>query len=277
MKRPWTDRRQHPRRRWRPFFIAVQINHPELTLEFVGSREFLIRESCKMLMAGLAVVGVLGLDRLARPPDRGPRCRGCRHLRHRVPGHAHRVLIAAFVPPAIGDLPDYVRDVLTAASSAVGRRPTSWACSCCSPVGGRPGSGVCSSALRCSAPGRWPDGRAPCWRWPRPPATAALPRCPPRPAVRDLLAGDRPGRHRLVGLAGRRCASGPASGRCRDGGRPMMPAAIVTGRSSTVDRGSPRVVVIASLLVAVVVVLVAARLVAGRSPPGSGRVRWPGR
>lgn len=34
----------------------------------------------------------------------------------------------------------------------------------------------------------------------------------------------------------------------------MMPAAIVTGRSSTVDRGLPRVVVIASLLVAVVVV-----------------------
>ena len=34
----------------------------------------------------------------------------------------------------------------------------------------------------------------------------------------------------------------------------MMPAAVVTGRSSTVDRGLPRVVVIASLLVAVVVV-----------------------
>ena len=47
-------------------FIAVQINHPELTLEFVGSREFLVRESGKMLMAGLAVVGVLAAWRMAR-------------------------------------------------------------------------------------------------------------------------------------------------------------------------------------------------------------------
>lgn len=104
-------------------FIAVQINHPELTLEFVGSREFLIRESGKMLMAGLAVVGVLGLTAW-----HGRRIGAIGVVAAVIFGTGYLAMlivqaIAAFVLPAIvATSPDYVRDVLTA---ALGGRPAS--------------------------------------------------------------------------------------------------------------------------------------------------------
>ena len=104
-------------------FIAVQINHPELTLEFVGSREFLIRESCKMLMAGLAAVGVLGLTAW-----HGRRIGALGVVAAVIFGTGYLAMlivqaIAAFVLPAIvATSPDYVRDVLTA---ALGGRPAS--------------------------------------------------------------------------------------------------------------------------------------------------------
>ena len=97
-------------------FIAVQINHPELTLEFVGSREFLIRESGKMLMAGLAAVGVLGLT-----VWHGRRIGALGVVAAVIFGTGYLAMlivqaIAAFVLPAIvATSPDYVRDVLTAA------------------------------------------------------------------------------------------------------------------------------------------------------------------
>lgn len=42
-------------------FIAVQINHPPLTLELVGTSEFLVRETCKVAMAALALAGIVAL------------------------------------------------------------------------------------------------------------------------------------------------------------------------------------------------------------------------
>ena len=42
-------------------FIAVQINHPALTLDFVGTTEFTIRQTAKTIMAALALAGIAGL------------------------------------------------------------------------------------------------------------------------------------------------------------------------------------------------------------------------
>ena len=42
-------------------FIAVQINHPALTLDFVGTTEFTIRQTAKTIMAALSLAGIAGL------------------------------------------------------------------------------------------------------------------------------------------------------------------------------------------------------------------------
>ncbi|MCW3159236.1 hypothetical protein [Micropruina sonneratiae] len=104
-------------------FLAVQINHPELTLEFVGSREFLLRESAKMLMAGLGGVGVVTLTMW-----HGRLIGAVGVVGAAVFAVGYLVMlvvqaIAAFVLPAIVTTsPDYVRDVLVA---ALGVRPAS--------------------------------------------------------------------------------------------------------------------------------------------------------
>lgn len=42
-------------------FVAVQIGHPPLTIELVGTREFVARESAKVVMAALSLAGVATL------------------------------------------------------------------------------------------------------------------------------------------------------------------------------------------------------------------------
>lgn len=42
-------------------FSAVQINHPEITLEFVQSTEWTVRQSMKVAMAGFALAGITGM------------------------------------------------------------------------------------------------------------------------------------------------------------------------------------------------------------------------
>jgi hypothetical protein len=42
-------------------FIGVQINHPHLDAEFATTTEFSIRQSLKVLMAGLSLVGITGM------------------------------------------------------------------------------------------------------------------------------------------------------------------------------------------------------------------------
>ena len=42
-------------------FVAVQINHPTLNLDFVGTTEFTIRQTAKTIMAALALAGIAGL------------------------------------------------------------------------------------------------------------------------------------------------------------------------------------------------------------------------
>jgi len=42
-------------------FIAVQLNHPQLTAAGVHPAEWAIRSSLKILMAALALVGITGM------------------------------------------------------------------------------------------------------------------------------------------------------------------------------------------------------------------------
>lgn len=41
-------------------FIGVQINHPQLDLDFVGTTEYTVRHAAKMLMTAFALVGIAG-------------------------------------------------------------------------------------------------------------------------------------------------------------------------------------------------------------------------
>jgi hypothetical protein len=98
-------------------FVAVQINHPPLDLELVGTTEFLARQTAKTVMTTLALVGIAGL-----------------YLRQTVAlgvlGLVGYLLfslgflamfaveaIATFVLPTLEPIaPAYVQDVLTAAA-----------------------------------------------------------------------------------------------------------------------------------------------------------------
>jgi hypothetical protein len=42
-------------------FIAVQVKHPEITLDFVGTTQWKVRQGMKVAMATLALVGVAGM------------------------------------------------------------------------------------------------------------------------------------------------------------------------------------------------------------------------
>jgi hypothetical protein len=42
-------------------FICVQINHPQLDAEFAATTEYTVRQSLKVLMAGLSLVGITGM------------------------------------------------------------------------------------------------------------------------------------------------------------------------------------------------------------------------
>src|SRR3954447_9531979 len=99
-------------------FIAVQLNHPPLTVAGVHPAEWAIRSSLKVLMAALALVGITGmyLHQVKRM--------GVLGLIGFVLFAANYLLIvstsfvAAFVLPAIADTsPTYVTNVLVAASA----------------------------------------------------------------------------------------------------------------------------------------------------------------
>jgi hypothetical protein len=42
-------------------FIAVQVEHPEITLDFVQTMQFTVRQGMKIAMAGLALAGIAGM------------------------------------------------------------------------------------------------------------------------------------------------------------------------------------------------------------------------
>lgn len=99
-------------------FIAVQINHPHMDATTIGTTEVVVRDSLKVLMGALAMIGITGMY--------------ARHVRQAgvvglvgyllffagyllITGTAY---VAAFVLPTIADAnPGYVDDVTTAANT----------------------------------------------------------------------------------------------------------------------------------------------------------------
>lgn len=103
-------------------FIGIQINHPPLTLEFVGTAEFLVRQTLKAVMTVLVLVGVAALytrhaGRLGVLGLVGSLLFSAGYL-----AMFSVEIIAGYVLPAIvRTSPGYVQDVLTA---ALGGTPT---------------------------------------------------------------------------------------------------------------------------------------------------------
>ncbi|MGZ5399010.1 MAG: hypothetical protein ACXWDM_03280 [Nocardioides sp.] len=98
-------------------FIGVNIAHPHLDATSVTTTEVIVRNSLKVLMAALALVGITGmyLSQVRRNGLLGLigyLVFGAGYLALMIPPY-----IAAFVLPAIAETnPGYVNDVLTAAS-----------------------------------------------------------------------------------------------------------------------------------------------------------------
>jgi hypothetical protein len=98
-------------------FIGVQIGHPHLDAESIGTTEMAVRTTAKILMAMLAVVGLTGmyLRQVTRTGVLGL-------VGYVVISAGYLIIMATtltagYALPAIADTnPDYVNDVLTAAS-----------------------------------------------------------------------------------------------------------------------------------------------------------------
>lgn len=98
-------------------FVAVQINHPPLDLDLVGTGEFVVRQSMKTAMTVLALVGITGLYlRQARATGRLGLVGYLVFATGYLAMFAVEVM-ATFVLPALeATAPGFVQDVLTAAA-----------------------------------------------------------------------------------------------------------------------------------------------------------------
>jgi hypothetical protein len=100
-------------------FIGVQINHPAMDIDSVTTTEWAVRNSLKVVMAALALVGITGiyLSQVRKIGLLGL-------LGYVVFGAGYLVMlsvafVSAYVLPSLADsAPTYVSDVLTAASSS---------------------------------------------------------------------------------------------------------------------------------------------------------------
>lgn len=116
-------------------FIAVQINHPPMDVSSVATTEWVVRNSAKVVMAALALVGVTGMYL------RQVRQTGLLGLvGYLLFGAGYLLMfsvevIAAYVLPGLVNLaPDYVNDVVVAAAGGtpvgdIGGMQTVLACS----------------------------------------------------------------------------------------------------------------------------------------------------
>ena len=170
-------------------FIGVQINHPPADVAHLLTTEMTIRETAKVLIGALALVGFTGMflrhrRRLGRLGRVGYSLLTVGYLAM----FAAECIIGYYLPTVAHSNPVYVQHVINA---AMGHGPSSG-------IGAMQGlfyrrasvtrSAVCCSASRCSAPASWPAGppccsptappppsRCPCCRSP----SAARSRCPP--------------------------------------------------------------------------------------------------
>src|SRR3954468_14291557 len=98
-------------------FIAVQLNHPQLTVAGVQPAEWAIRSSLKILMGALALVGITGMylhqvSKMGVLGLVGFLLFGANYL---VIGSVS-FLAACVLPSIVEGSPSYVRDVLAVAS-----------------------------------------------------------------------------------------------------------------------------------------------------------------
>ena len=141
-------------------FIGVQIGHPHLDAASVTTTEVVVRDSLKVLMAVLALVGITGMYL------RQVRADGVLGLvGYLLLGAGYLVImcisfVAAFVLPAIaGTDPGYVDDVLAAATTRHRHRRHRAAAEAIAGPGLRlPGRRPRSSASRCTGPASSPAG-----------------------------------------------------------------------------------------------------------------------
>lgn len=149
-------------------FIAVQINHPAITLDFIESGQWTVRQSMKIAMATFALVGIAGM-----------------YLRHLRPmgvfglvgyllfslGYLAMLAVEAIglvvVPVIAGTSPEYVQGIIAVATNSPSTAQlglfTSLTCS--SPPDTC--SADWSSASPWSEPECSPAGRRRSWPWPR--------------------------------------------------------------------------------------------------------------
>ena len=144
-------------------FIGVQINHPPADVAHVVTTEMAVRESAKVLMCVLALIGFTGM--FLR-----------HHRRFGVLGLAGFSLltvgylamfavqcIVAYVLPTVAHSTRATSRTTSTRPSVAARAATSATCrSCSSSPASATRSVVCCSASRCSAPACWPAGPACC-------------------------------------------------------------------------------------------------------------------
>ena len=73
-------------------FIGVQINHPQLNATSIPTTEWVVRDSLKVLMAVLALVGITGMYLSQIRKQRHPRAHRLPGVRRRLPHHHVRRL-----------------------------------------------------------------------------------------------------------------------------------------------------------------------------------------
>ncbi|MFG1624732.1 hypothetical protein [Kribbella sp. NPDC049227] len=94
-------------------FIGVQINHPHLDATSIGTTEVMVRNSLKLLMAVLALVGITGMYLSQVRKNGVAGLVGYLVLGTGYLGILTTVAAAAFVLPSIADTnPGYVNDVI---------------------------------------------------------------------------------------------------------------------------------------------------------------------
>ena len=104
-------------------FIGVQINHPHLDATSIQTTDVVVRDTLKVLMAALALVGITGMYLHQVRQNGRPRADRLRGLRRRLPRHHVRHLRRRLRPAVARRLrPRLVNDVIAAADRGTVQR-----------------------------------------------------------------------------------------------------------------------------------------------------------